>query len=110
MAALASYIGALDGTVLMIDVRADARYAVVPLSLTALTFLAIGAYGDPWLRWVAHGICLWLLMVGVRSYMALWPPVRDDPVWRDQVALWQMGPGRGLEIWPKPWTVRLEPK
>ncbi|MGI4797720.1 MAG: hypothetical protein ACRYG8_27475 [Janthinobacterium lividum] len=109
-AALASYIGALDGTVLMIDVRAGARYAVVPLSLTALTFLAIGANGDAWLRWPARGICLWLLMVGMRNYTAPWPPVRDGPVWRDQVALWQAEPSRALEIWPKPWTVRLEPK
>ena len=109
-AALASYIGALDGTVLMIDVRAGARYAVVPLSLTALTFLAIGASGSAWVRWPARGLCLWLLMVGMRNYTAPWPPVRDGPVWRDQVALWQTEPGRALEIWPKPWTVRIERK
>lgn len=109
-AALSAYIGALDGTMALIDNRAGARYAFVPLSLTALTFLAIAAGSRPFWGRPCELICVWLLIVGVRAYESPWIPVRNGPAWSEQVALWHANPGYPMQLWPRPWTVTLAPK
>ena len=109
-AALSAYIGALDGTAALIHTRAGARYAFVPLSLTALSVLAISAGNRPVWRWPAAAICAWLLIVGARSFTAPWPPVSHGPSWHDQVALWQADPAYVMHIWPSPWTLTLAPR
>ena len=79
-AALSAYIGALDGTALLIHTRAGARYAFVPLSLTALSFLALAAGNEKVWRWPAAAICAWLLIVGTRAYTHPWQPGERRPV------------------------------
>ncbi len=107
--ALSAYIGALDGTAALIHTRAGARYAFVPLSLTALSVLALSADRASSWRWPAAAICGWLLVVGTRSYTTPWPPVSDGPSWHEQVALWRADPAYVMHIWPSPWTVTLAP-
>ena len=109
-AALSAYIGALDGTTALIHTRAGDRYAFVPLSLTALSFLALAASGHPVWRWPAAAICAWLLVVGTRAYVTPWQPVADGPSWHEQVALWRADPAYVMHIWPAPWTVTLAPR
>jgi hypothetical protein len=109
-AALSAYIGALDGTAALIHTRAGDRYAFVPLSLTALSVLALAASGHPVWRWPAAAICAWLLIVGIRAYLTPWQPVADGPSWHEQVALWRADPAYVMHIWPAPWTVTLAPR
>ncbi len=109
-AALSAYIGALDGTAALIHTRAGARYAFVPLSLTALSFLALAAGGNSLWRWPSAAICVWLLVVGTRAYTHPWQPVSDGPSWHEQVARWQADPAYVMHIWPSPWTVSLAPR
>lgn len=107
--ALSAYLGALDGALAIIDLRAGARYAFVPVSLTGLAFLALSAGRAPW-RWPAAAVCAWLLLVGARAYTRPWPPVAHGPSWREQVALWQADPSYAIHLWPSPWVLRLAPK
>ncbi len=109
-AALSAYIGALDGTLALIHPRAGARYAFVPLSLTALSVLALAAGRHPFWRWPAAAICAWLLIVGTRAYTTPWQPVSDGPSWHEQVALWHADPAYVMRLWPAPWTLTLPPE
>ena len=109
ISALSAYVGALDGTIALIHTRAGARYAFVPLSLTALTFLALGAASKPFWRWPAAAVCVWLLIVGIRAYVSPSRPFADGPSWRQQVALWHADPAYVMRLWPAPWTLTLAP-
>ena len=104
----AAYVGALDGAVALIDEFAGERYAFVPQSLLAVSFLALAARARGGLRLLSAGLCVWLLVVGQTQFRRPWPAAARGPVWREQVALWRRDPGYVLQIMPLGWTMRLD--
>lgn len=108
VSAVTAYFGALDGMVALLHERAGARYAFVPLSLTALCFLALAANTQRRERWVTTAICTWMVIVGLRAFTPGWLPVRNGPAWRTEVTRWRADPTHLLLIWPSPWVVQLD--
>lgn len=106
--ALASYFGAIGGTVALIDVHFGERYVFVPQALFGLAVLAFAATSNVGLARIAWAVVLWLLLVGAVNFFTTWPLVNDGPSWRSEIRKWQRDPTHLIELWPNGWTMRLE--
>jgi len=104
----ASYVGGLDGAVVLVHPFVGERYAFVPQSLLGLALLSLAAGPAGWVRGVAAVACLWLLIVGVQQYRRPWSAAAQGPDWRAQVAAWRTDPSHALLLWPQGWTMTLE--
>lgn len=106
----AGYFGALEGPMSLLDEMSGQRYAFVPQSLLAMTFLSLAALpGHPAPRALGAALCLWLLMSGVQQYRRPWNAVAFGPAWRPEVAAWRADPAHTIQIWPQGWTMTLDP-
>lgn len=98
---------------------ADARYAVVPLSILSLLLAhGIGISTSSLTRGVAIGLVAAASIGGLAEY---WTEKRialacvECPDWNHEIEAWETDPSDGLEIWPyppwpfSPWTIDLEP-
>ncbi|MEM9466379.1 MAG: hypothetical protein AAGA90_13470 [Actinomycetota bacterium] len=96
---------------------ADARYAVVPLSIVSLLLAhGLATATDTISRSVAVGLVAVASVVGVAEY---WTERRlaltcsECPDWQAEVDAWEADPSDGLEIWPyppwpfAPWIIEL---
>ena len=108
--AFVTYFGALQGGLSLLSVFGDQRYSVVPQALLGLTVLALISVRAAGVRWLARGLCLWLVAVGVLNYRSTAPAVTDGPAWRAEIAAWREEPSRDIAIWPKGWSMQLPPE
>ncbi|NPD68361.1 hypothetical protein HN018_08860 [Lichenicola cladoniae] len=106
--ALASYFGAIGGTIALIDVHFGERYVFVPQALFSLAFLAFAATGNAKLAGIARVAVLWLIVVGATNFFWTWPLISNGPSWRSEISKWQSDPTRFIELWPDGWTMTLE--
>ena len=97
---------------------ADARYAVVPLSIASLLLAhGVGVSTNALTRGVAIGLVATASIAGITEY---WTEKRialtciECPDWQAEVNAWEADPDHDLQIWPyppwpfTPWTIELE--
>jgi hypothetical protein len=109
--AVVSYAGAIGGVAsLLLDVRGGGRYVVVPQSLFCLSVLAVATAAKDAVTYVAWAVIIWLVCVG--GWMFVTPSTIEShgPLWRNEVAAWNIDPHHVLHVWPESWTVTLDPQ
>jgi len=104
----ASYFGALQGGIAMIDARAGERYTYAPQGLFALSVLALATTSGRRIATFAYVASGWLLLIGAAQYFVPWSIIAHGPAWRPQVAAWQADPNHSLQIWPVGWAMQLQ--
>lgn len=103
----ATYFGALDGAVTLIDAGFGARYVVAPQALLGLAILAVAATSSGAIAGISGLAVVWLIMVGAVAYSHPAKGASDGPAWRGEIALWRDDQAHPIEIWPKGWRLTL---
>ncbi len=101
------YFGALDGGTRLLMIGYEHRYTFIPQILTAMTVLVIATGRRNPDIWIARGIVVWLLAVGIGDFNARWPLVKSGPHWLAEVAHWRRDHAYQIVLWPPGWMMTL---
>jgi hypothetical protein len=104
---LVSYAGAVGDKTALVSVAGGGRYAFIPQILSGLAVLSWSVIHRGYARFLAQGIVVWLLAVGIMDYAPSPEWLQDGPPWRAEVQKWQQDRSYVLKIWPPGWTVTL---
>ena len=106
--ALAGYVGSIGQKHDLLNTVAGGRYAFAPQVLFGLALLSWAVVHRGGGRIPAFGLLAWLLVVGAGNYFQ---PSADmfaaGPSWPEEAAAWQQDRKRPMQIWPRPWQIRL---
>ena len=109
MLAGASYFGALNPVVELLDTFRGERYTYTPQVLLNLSLLALATTREGWVRKVAMALSLWLVAVGIAIFPHKTPITEKGPNWSSEVRQWRQDPNHQLELWPEGWYADLRP-
>jgi hypothetical protein len=110
------YYGAFDTGTQMLIPGHEGRYVFIQQVLAGLTILGLATGTRNPDRWIARGLTVWLIAIGI-LWMTQVPPIlgpswtvnwiNHGPAWRQSVAAWRQHPDQPLASWPTGWMTTL---
>jgi len=102
------YYGAIGAKLGILLIGGGGRYVFLPEVLASLALLALAAGSARPERWVARGVVVLLVLVGLADLRAHDGFIKTGPDWRQEVFAWRQDHKHALATWPVGWFMKLD--
>lgn len=104
-----STFGAIGPNYWFFEPYFNQRYVFINQSLLCL-LLVYFIYTLPKAgQYICSFLSIWILVASIYNYYHFTSDSYGVPPWRQQIKLWKHYPEKELEVWPKGWSIKLDP-